>query len=109
VEEGPTQCVEIVVHARPDPRALPAAVRNLSRVLRLHEGLHYWAATYMRLVVDPDTLTPYLRDARRYWYVRCGEQQLVELQSAHGRSAGALRTRDMGPRSRGCSGCLGTA
>jgi len=59
-------CVELVLHATPeptDPQRL-AAVLHMPGV-----DLRTWGATLLRLVVDPDTLVPYLRDLRRYTYV----------------------------------------
>jgi hypothetical protein len=50
-----------VVHAAP----LPDPIRPVGPT-------SYWAATYIRLIIDPSTLTPYLREARYYWYVSNG-------------------------------------
>jgi hypothetical protein len=73
VEGAPARsCVELVVHASPQPQEVTTLVRDLARTLHLPRGLEYWSATYMRIVVDPATLTPYVRDTRRYWYINCG-------------------------------------
>ncbi len=59
-------CVEIVVHARPETDALAAALDVMEQPDR---PLHYSAATTVRIVTDPKTLTPYVFDVRRYWYL----------------------------------------
>jgi hypothetical protein len=94
LEGEPPRCVEIVVHAHPDPHALAQTENMFSRWLRLHEPMQYWSATYMRLVVDPDTLTPYVRDVRRYWYVRCGAQPVtvITTDASCGSGVGSDRT-----------------
>lgn len=61
-------CVEIVVHATAPRREAAAALRKF---MHLAARPQYWSATYLRIVVDPDTLTPYVRDTRLYWYLRC--------------------------------------
>jgi hypothetical protein len=71
VDGGEARCVEIVVHAGPARAAIAQAEPFIRRTLRL-QGFRYWSATYMRMVLDPDTLTPYVRDTRRYWYASCG-------------------------------------
>jgi hypothetical protein len=63
-------CVEIVVHATPDDEALAAALTNFPVP---PDTLHYTSATYVRLVTDPNTLLPYLRETRRYWYLSVGD------------------------------------
>lgn len=57
------RCVEILVHAAPQAAAIEQQPRLLS------PGLDYWSCTYVRLVVDPQTLLPYVRDTRQYWYI----------------------------------------
>jgi hypothetical protein len=61
-----TACVEIVVHARPETDALAAVLDVMEQADR---PLHYAAATTVRIVTDPKTLTPYVFDVRRYWYL----------------------------------------
>lgn len=66
------QCVELVVHATPLEQPLSQVLSGF----RLPRGtaLHYASSISMRLIVDPKTLRPYLRDTRRYWYVTLGSQ-----------------------------------
>ncbi len=60
-------CVEIVVHAIPETDSLAAALEAMER--QQERPLHYSGATTLRIVTDPKTLTPYVFDARRYWYL----------------------------------------
>lgn len=62
-------CVEIVVHARPETDALAAALDVPEQPDR---PLHYSAATTLRIVTDPKTLTPHVFDVRQYWYLSVG-------------------------------------
>ena len=64
-------CAEIVVHATPDADDLKATLETAARQLKYpqKQTLHYWSTTELRLVVDPDTLLPYSRDTRQYWYI----------------------------------------
>jgi hypothetical protein len=62
-------CIEIVVHASPRAEDLEKALKAATHALHLRPGLKYWSATYMRIITDPSTLTPYLRDTRRYWHI----------------------------------------
>jgi hypothetical protein len=32
------------------------------------QAAHYWAATDVRIVTDPNSLLLYVSDVRRYWY-----------------------------------------
>jgi hypothetical protein len=63
-------CVEIVVHATPQTESLTALMQYVDRALPGHRKVrfHYWFTTYMRIVTDPNTLTTYVYDARRYWH-----------------------------------------
>jgi hypothetical protein len=63
-------CAEILVHAAPDANDLKATLEDVSRHLKIadKQSLHYWTTTDLRLVVDPDTLLPYMSDRRQYWY-----------------------------------------
>jgi tetratricopeptide (TPR) repeat protein len=63
-------CIEIVLHAAPDPAALAAILDLLARSFHLPRGqlLRCSSATEMRLVTDPATLQPYVRDTRHYSY-----------------------------------------
>jgi hypothetical protein len=55
-------CVEIVLHAAPDPSAIGRFK------LPSGQAVHYWSTTDMRIVTDADSLLPYVWDVRRYWY-----------------------------------------
>jgi len=63
-------CVEIVVHATPETESLAALIQYVDRSLRGDRKVrfHYWSSTYMRIVADPNTLTTYVYEARRYWH-----------------------------------------
>jgi tetratricopeptide (TPR) repeat protein len=63
-------CAEIVVHATPDADALKAALDQAGRQIKIadNQSLQSWSVTDLRLVVDPDTLLPYIDDTRQYWY-----------------------------------------
>jgi hypothetical protein len=63
-------CAEIVVHATPETGSLTALMQYLDSALPGHRKVrpHYWAATYISIVTDPNTLTPYVYDVRRYWH-----------------------------------------
>ena len=65
-------CVELVVRATP----LEPSLLEILSSFQLPPGtaLHYSSSLSMRLVVDPQTLKPYLRDTRRYWYGTIGRQ-----------------------------------
>lgn len=64
--EGTPQCVEIVMHATPAP---PDLDEWASQVSTLTRRMRYWSSTYIRLVTDPQNLTPYCLDVRRYWHL----------------------------------------
>ncbi len=53
-------CVELVIKVTPDAEALAAL--DLAQV-------HYASESDIRLVIDPSSLQPRLRETRRYWYV----------------------------------------
>jgi hypothetical protein len=65
-------CIEIVVHGTPQADALNEWLKQVRRELHLSPGLKYWSATYLRIVTDPATLTPYVLETRRHWYVGDG-------------------------------------
>jgi tetratricopeptide (TPR) repeat protein len=67
-------CIEIVLHATPDPGVLGDMLRALARGSRLpREQLpELQAVTHMRLILDPVTLVAYRRDVRRYSYWSSG-------------------------------------
>jgi tetratricopeptide (TPR) repeat protein len=65
-----TACIEIVLHAKPDPAVLADMLKVLARSARLPRGQlpQLQAITHMRLIVDPITSVAYRRDVRRYSY-----------------------------------------
>jgi len=65
-------CAEIVLRAAPKPDDLKQAIGQMSSQAGLSssQSVHYWAQTYIRLVVDPATLLPYVRDVRQSWFCR---------------------------------------
>ena len=67
-------CIEIVLHAAPDPAILRASLDSLADKAGLRAGqLQLWSVTSMRLVTDPKTLQPYSREMRRHTYWSSGE------------------------------------
>jgi tetratricopeptide (TPR) repeat protein len=66
-----SSCAEIVVHFTPDRSALAWSLRHVTTFADLVSGnkVDYHAATYVRMITDPLTLTPYELDERRYSYV----------------------------------------
>jgi tetratricopeptide (TPR) repeat protein len=64
-------CIEIVLHAVPDPDVLKADLDALARSSHLASGHlpRLWSVTTMRLVTDPATLRTYSRETRwhAYW------------------------------------------
>ena len=71
-EAAAPSCVELVVRATP----LEQPLHEVLTSFQLPQGaaLHYASSISMRLIVDPQTLKPYLRDTRRYWYITVGRQ-----------------------------------
>jgi tetratricopeptide (TPR) repeat protein len=69
-ESRETDCIEIVLHATPDPAILKEMLGALARSTRLPRGqvLQLQARTDMRLIVDPVNLVAYRRDMHRYSY-----------------------------------------
>ena len=65
-----TACIEIVLHATPDPAILGEMLKVLARSSRLPGGQlpQLQAITHMRLIVDPITSVAYRRDVLRYSY-----------------------------------------
>jgi len=64
------QCAELIIRATPLEDALQQAFAHL------HSSagpLRYSSSTAVRMVVDPQTLQPYLRDTQRYWYATLGK------------------------------------
>jgi len=72
-DAAPT-CVEIVIHATPDPEAVDQLISDFKLPppynVRIRE---YTASTYARIVMDPETLLSYAREERVYWYASIGK------------------------------------
>ena len=64
-------CVEIVVHATPQADAIARLLSVVRQELggRRVAQPQFWSTTYMRIVTDPLTLTPYVYDERRFWHI----------------------------------------
>jgi tetratricopeptide (TPR) repeat protein len=65
-------CAEIVLRATPTADDLKQTMQAVKDQFKLpaSRAFHYWAQTYIRLVVDPATLLPYVRDIRQSWFSR---------------------------------------
>jgi hypothetical protein len=76
-------CVELVVRATPLEQPLQEVLTGIQ--LPRRSALHYASSIVMRLIVDPQTLKPYLRDTHRYWYVTVGKRlpDSVMMESDH--------------------------
>ena len=63
-------CVEIVVHAKPQPAAVTELIESFYYpfVKSENDRMHYWSATYIRMVTDPETLATRVYDVRSYWH-----------------------------------------
>ncbi len=67
-------CIEIILHAAPDPAILRESLDSLGATAHIPAGqLQLWSVTDMRLVTDPKTLQPYSREMRRHSYWSSGE------------------------------------
>ena len=64
-------CVEIVVHASPQAHSIKSLMGNFDYpfVKAANASVHYWSATCIRIVTDPETLGLRVYDVRRYWHV----------------------------------------
>ncbi|HUO03334.1 MAG TPA: hypothetical protein VMU31_11180 [Rhizomicrobium sp.] len=73
------QCAEIVLHATPDPQDLKDTLQSADEQLKLsdQQSLRYWPRIDLRLVLDPDTLTPYVNDLRQSWYDGVGKSDPI--------------------------------
>ena len=69
-------CVEIVMHTTPDEGALDQVMADAGLT-------DYSASTNARIVTDPATLLPYLREERVYWYASSNGHRDSALQSEH--------------------------
>lgn len=79
--DGSDACAEIIVRATPEPDALAEALQDVG--LSREEGFDYISSTYLRVVVDPRTLLPQVRETRQYWYVvRPGGEIRLESERA---------------------------
>jgi hypothetical protein len=65
-----TACIELVLHAKPDPAVLEDMLKVLAHSARLPRGQlpQLQAITHVRLIVDPITSVAYRRDVMRYSY-----------------------------------------
>jgi hypothetical protein len=81
-----SDCIEIIVHIAPEVDSLAATLDLLEDP---DHPLHYSGGTTVRIVTDPKTLTPYVFDARSYWYLALdpddpdglsGDQEVIESQ-----------------------------
>jgi len=65
-------CAEIVLRATPRAEDLKQAIGQMRSQVKLsaEQTMQYWAQRYVRLVVDPATLLPYVRDVRQSWFCR---------------------------------------
>lgn len=61
-------CVEIVFRATPEPESLHHALADISTELEYSRAPDFTASTEVRVVTDPETLMPYAREERVYWY-----------------------------------------
>jgi hypothetical protein len=59
-------CVELIVHATPEGQPLRQWVGS--------DALDYSSSVSVRIITDPQTLQPYLRDTRRFWYMTLGQK-----------------------------------
>ena len=64
-------CVEIVVHASPQAEAVRQILDRIDpgTATPLSSHVHYWSATYARIVMDPATLGTRVYDVHRYWHL----------------------------------------
>ena len=67
---APQKCVEIVLHATPDEKSLNDVLTDITDP----DGrfVDYDASTNARIVVDPTTLLPYVREEQVYWFAALG-------------------------------------
>ncbi|MGH8289862.1 MAG: hypothetical protein ACREV7_12695 [Steroidobacteraceae bacterium] len=66
------KCVEIVIRATPDPKALSHVLDDLGGAPPNNLFVDYFVSTEARIVTDPATLLPYAREERVYWYASMG-------------------------------------
>lgn len=63
-------CAEIVLHVTPAADDLKDTIKQVNAQFKLpaSQSVHYWARTDIRLLIDPETLLPYVRDVRQSWF-----------------------------------------
>ncbi len=77
-------CVEIVMRATPDQESLDEVIDALSDTYPYTRFKDYETSTQARLVTDPATLLPYVREEQVYWYASPGRGRGdAILQSEH--------------------------
>ena len=67
--EAGEACIEIVLHATPDPKSLADVLEDISDP---GEHFEYVVSTTARIVVDPATLLPYAREEQVYRFASLG-------------------------------------
>lgn len=100
-DSAETDCIEMVLHATPDPAVLSELLLRLARSARMprQQRPELQTRTDMRLIVDPKTLVAYRRDMRSYSYWSTGakgpNQSLLETERTS-MVSGPLRRADGG-------------
>lgn len=76
-------CVEIVVHATPDAKRLSELLRYANRkpIFQHDSRYNYSTTTTMRIVTDPNTLTTYEYEVRRYWHASGGALESTQPEN----------------------------
>lgn len=72
--EAEARCVEIVMRATPDEKAVRSLLADINRPLPFPQFRNYQASILVRIVVDPTTLLPYTREELVYWYASFGRE-----------------------------------
>ena len=68
------RCVEIVLHMRPDAKALRHMLADIGGPSPGGLFTDYFASMEERIVIDPTTLLPYRGERRIYWYAAIGQR-----------------------------------
>jgi tetratricopeptide (TPR) repeat protein len=74
-------CVELVIHAKPDKDALQDVLNDVAGAQE-DPYFHYDASTAARIVIDPATLLPYIRDETVSWYASIGKGEGKSMLSS---------------------------
>jgi hypothetical protein len=76
-------CIELVVHATPQADALDQLLSAVKKQLggRPVAKPQFWSTTYMRIVTDPNTLSPYVYEERRFWHIGGDDSIKGKLQN----------------------------